>query len=196
MAAEVPAIGPLLSGGATLHHDGVSFSVSPRRGRPTAGPGRRRGARMDRPLPGAHPRRRARRGFQARPRWTCSPSRASRATGCWRMTHPAGRAVPWARLAERAIERSPAALAAPAPRASPAPAWRLPSGQHPVDAGGRAGRSRAGAALRRPGRRAAWGRRCRTCGCCCRATGASAPVSSAAAGRREQFRPSTGASWR
>ena len=33
MAAEIPAIGPLLLGGSTLHHfDGFAFSVSPRRG--------------------------------------------------------------------------------------------------------------------------------------------------------------------
>ena len=68
MAAEIPVVGALELNGSTLHHfDGFSFSVSPSRGgrRPELeNLGR---ARMDRPLPGAHPHRGRGPAFRASP---------------------------------------------------------------------------------------------------------------------------------
>jgi hypothetical protein len=60
MAAEVPAIGPLVLQGASLHHFGdFAFSVSPRRGGRPPELDDGRGAGVDRPLSGAHPHRRS-----------------------------------------------------------------------------------------------------------------------------------------
>ena len=86
MAAEVPAVGPLV----LRRHDAASprrlrVQRQPAPRRPRARARRRRGAGMDRPLPGAHPHRRRRRGRSpAGPRSTCRASAWSRATGCWR----------------------------------------------------------------------------------------------------------------
>ena len=74
---------PLVLEGARCTPWQLHVSVSPGAEAP-ARAGRFRGARMDRPLPRAHPHRGCRPTSPHGLRWTCSISAPNRATGCWR----------------------------------------------------------------------------------------------------------------
>ena len=107
MAAEVPAIGPLLLGGATLHHhEGFAFSVSPRRGgRPPDLDDDEVLEWIGRFLARIHAVGAAR-PFQARP--ALDLQSFAREPRDWLLANeriPLDVQSAWARLAERAIER-------------------------------------------------------------------------------------------
>ena len=160
---EIPVVAPLTIGGKTLHQfGGYRFALYPTRGGRTPELEDRDDARMDGSLHRAHPRGRRARGLSPRARRSISrPSATNRAIICSRTTsfRPTLRGLS-KRVGEGARWRAPLLRARRRRQA-----MRLhgdchagnvlwtEDGPHFVDFDD-----------------AAWGRRCRTCGCCSRAS--------------------------
>ena len=192
---EIPVVAPLALDGARCTSRRLPLRGLPAPRRPRARARRPERARMDRPLPRrASTPSGATRPFAQRPALDIAElrRRAARLAARARL-HPAGRAgrLEGGRASRRCRRRRAARFARRRRRPKQiSPARRLPPRQHPVDRRTTRARTSSTSTTR------AWGRRCRTCGCCCRAIARSARRAAVATCSRatSDFASSTGAS--
>ena len=194
MAAEVPAVGPLVLNGRTLHpYGGFQFSVSPGAAGASRA-GRLRGARMDGP-------------FSPRASTPWAPHALSRTAPLdlqsfgteprdWLLEHaliPLDVQSAWRDACNIALDL----IATSAQSTGVEGQFGLKTPRHcactatatPATSSGRRWTNGDAARTSWTWTTPAWAPLCRTCGCCCRATGASAHQLGALLDGYEQFRP-------